>query len=63
MDGMYVTYASPIDLLARWARVSEKQRSKLAPTDKVQDAPRCECGGEKCKTTHSHWCPCRTGSQ
>lgn len=17
----------------------------------------CECGGEKCKTTHSHWCP------
>jgi len=24
--------------------------------------PKCECGGEKAKTTHSHWCPISGGS-
>jgi len=35
----------PPGLIEKWGRAAEKV------------APVCECGAEKCKTTHASWCP------
>ena len=36
---------------------ADPQMSMSAPSLLFGKSKKCECGAEKCNTTHSHWCP------
>ena len=37
-----------------------QKRLKALRAKREPKKPVCACGGEKAKTTHSHWCPIHT---
>ena len=40
-----------------WLRADGVLMRYGGPSFGWQRVPGCECGGEKTRTTHSHWCP------
>lgn len=54
----YIYRASQLKgmLTVKDGSVSEQEVIKFHEMARLLMKPKCDCGGEKARTTHSHWC-------